>query len=177
MTDDNPDAFLLTLPRRRAGSGALIVNTNGRLLLVEPRYKSTWEIPGGIVESGEDPRTACAREIREEIGLDIRPGRLLVLEHQTDPPPRGDSIMFVYDGGTLTDDAPIRLRHEELLSYRFVDAADLASLLNPRLANRMHHALCARADGTTVELSSGTGSGTGSGTSSSAGSGTSNSAV
>ena len=33
-----------------------------------------WELPGGKVEPGEDPRQALHREIQEELGLEIRLG-------------------------------------------------------------------------------------------------------
>jgi 8-oxo-dGTP diphosphatase len=36
-----------------------------------------WELPGGKVERGEDPRNALHREIREELGVDIEIGALL----------------------------------------------------------------------------------------------------
>ena len=155
MSNQDRDAYYLSLPKRRAGSGALLTDLAGRILVVEPRYKATWEIPGGIVEAGEDPRTTCRRECMEELGLDIVPGRLLAIEHKTENPPHGDSIMFVYDGGTLGDDVPIHLPDAELRRYQFVAADDLDQYLSPRLANRLRQARHARATGSTIELVNG----------------------
>lgn len=158
-TMDDPgfdlDAFYRDLPRRYLGAGALITDAEERVLVVEPAYKATWEIPGGLVDAGEAPRTACARELREELGLALVPGRLLVMDHQTLPPPRHDSIMFVYDGGTLADPATIVLQATELRSFRFLPPEDLGSVLNPRLAGRMQDALRARHEGILIERQDG----------------------
>jgi ADP-ribose pyrophosphatase len=32
----------------------------------------TWELPAGLVESGEDPEQTCRRELKEETGLDAQ---------------------------------------------------------------------------------------------------------
>ncbi|MFA5401229.1 MAG: NUDIX hydrolase [Dehalococcoidia bacterium] len=43
-----------------------------------PELVGTWEFPGGMVEYGEDPEEALARECREELnGQKIKIGRLL----------------------------------------------------------------------------------------------------
>jgi ADP-ribose pyrophosphatase YjhB (NUDIX family) len=53
----------------------------GRVLICEPTYKEVWEAPGGAVEEGESPREAAAREVKEELGLVVEPGRLLGLDY------------------------------------------------------------------------------------------------
>jgi 8-oxo-dGTP pyrophosphatase MutT (NUDIX family) len=39
------------------------------VLLVDPVYRDTWDLPGGAVEAEESPHAAC-REVAEELGLD-----------------------------------------------------------------------------------------------------------
>ena len=60
----------------------MIRDSRGRVLVVEPTYKTSWELPGGSVEADESPRDACAREVEEELGLVLHPGRLLCFEWQ-----------------------------------------------------------------------------------------------
>ena len=52
-----------------------VIEKDGRVLVAQrPPDKLLplkWEFPGGKVEPGEDPATAIAREIREELGCDI----------------------------------------------------------------------------------------------------------
>ncbi len=55
------------LPKKRVGSGVAIVDQEMRVLLVEPTYKETWEVPGGMVELDESPREAARRECFEEL--------------------------------------------------------------------------------------------------------------
>ena len=59
--------------------GGLVYDGRGRLLLVrranEPG-RGRWSVPGGRVEPGETDATALVREMREETGLTVEPGRL-----------------------------------------------------------------------------------------------------
>jgi 8-oxo-dGTP diphosphatase len=60
--------------------GAVIRDGAGRLLLIRRGHepgKGLWSIPGGRVESGESDESALVREVLEETGLIVTPGRLI----------------------------------------------------------------------------------------------------
>jgi mutator protein MutT len=64
-------------------AGALIVD---RALLVAQRQRppdlaGLWELPGGKVAPGETEVTALARELREELGVDVVVGERTVDVH------------------------------------------------------------------------------------------------
>jgi ADP-ribose pyrophosphatase YjhB (NUDIX family) len=147
--------FLAGLPRKVAAAGALVTDPEGRVLIVKPTYKPRWEVPGGCIETGETARQACRRELAEELGLTFQVGRLLVVEHQTAPEEKGDSIMFIYDGGVLAGVEGLALGHSEIEEARFVDETRFGEFLPPRQARRMAQALRARQQGELVEMVNG----------------------
>lgn len=88
------------LPRKRAISQMLIRDPDGRVLLCGLTYKQDWDLPGGVVEVGESPQVAVAREVEEELDLTIPVGALLLTDWL---PPWGgwdDALCLVFDGGT-----------------------------------------------------------------------------
>jgi hypothetical protein len=95
------------------------------------------------------------REVCEELGIELEVGRLLCLEWQGPEPERTESLMAVYDGGTLPAGAMLALPSDELASYAFVPEDDLDGFLVPRLARRVRAALRAQDDGRLVELEDG----------------------
>jgi putative (di)nucleoside polyphosphate hydrolase len=54
----------------RAGAGAMIVNADGHILVIERAdIAGAWQMPQGGLEEEEDPLDAAYREIAEETGI------------------------------------------------------------------------------------------------------------
>ena len=98
-----------------------------RFLLVKRGHEpdaGLWSLPGGRIEAGESDAEALVREMREETGLVVIPGRLLGSVRRPAP---GGRVLEINDyeaavtGGTLAagDDAA---------EVRWVDAGELATL-------------------------------------------------
>lgn len=82
---------------------ALVVVRRGHrfLLTQEKKYGSTWSIPGGRVEPGENLVDAAVREVHEETGVPVRIDGILRVEHS----PREENVrMRVLFTGTPIDD-------------------------------------------------------------------------
>jgi len=75
---------LLWFIRRPETTGALVaVWYQGRVLLVKNSYRPQLTLPGGYIRPREDRRTAAARELREEVGINVQPKRLVHAYHGT----------------------------------------------------------------------------------------------
>ena len=66
---------------------AAIIEDKGKILIAQRNpeaYKGLkWEFPGGKIEEGESPQECLAREIKEELGLEIEVGEIFdVIYHQ-----------------------------------------------------------------------------------------------
>jgi 8-oxo-dGTP diphosphatase len=143
------------IARAETAAGALFVDHDGQVLIVEPTYKPRWEVPGGAVERGETPREACGRALHEELGLELPVGRLLAVDWA--PLVREERIRYVFDGGILTDDQLDRivLPPDELTSWAYIPPEELFVMMSPRLMRRVTAALEARKTGVTVYLEHG----------------------
>lgn len=132
-----------TQPRKRVGADVLPRDRQGRILLVDPRYKPDWDLPGGMSEANEPPAATARRELKEELGLDIGIGALLAVDWVSPHGPWDDSLMFIFDGGTLSDQqiASLSLPDGELRALEFCTEQDAAKRLRPYLWLRAAAAL------------------------------------
>ena len=152
--DDDLARLWASLPRKRVGAGVIILDPDGRVLLVNPTYKLGWEGPGGLVEAGESPRSAASREILEELGIDLEIGPMLLCDWAAPGHRPDDGVMFLYQGGQI-DEQAIRLASGELSEWRWCAKQDVRELLHPAKARRVNAAIDARLGGAFTELEDG----------------------
>lgn len=53
-----------------------------------------WEFPGGKMEDGETPQQACERELAEELGVQVKAGKVL-LTHQIKMASDAFELLFI----------------------------------------------------------------------------------
>lgn len=135
---------MFVLPEIPASAGAILLDEEGRLLILKPTYKSGWTVPGGVMEAdGETPWEACRREVAEETGIEVTRGRLVCVD--TRPAKNGGKLglRFLFHCGTLTPEqvAGIRLQEYEVSEYRFATIPEALELLRPAIRRRVKKAL------------------------------------
>jgi len=61
--------------------GALVVNKQGKILLTKShKWFDKYTLPGGHIEVGETMKEAVAREVKEEVGLDVEVAEMLLMQ-------------------------------------------------------------------------------------------------
>ena len=151
------DVYLASLARKRMAAGALCRDHAGRILLVDPVYRDTWDLPGGVVEAEESPHAACRREVGEEVGLDRAIGRVLAVDWVPSQPECPEELVVIYDGGVLADAdiAAITVPREEIGGFAFFSPEHVAAQVRPVVGRRIDACLPALANGTVAALEDG----------------------
>ena len=111
-----------------------VVRQEGRILLQRRKDDGRWGLPGGAIDPGEAPAQAVMREVYEEVGLRVRPVRLMgvlgafPLFHHAYP--NGDQVHLIVSvfecavvGGEL------ECRDGEATELRYFDVDEVPALL------------------------------------------------
>lgn len=83
-------------------ASAVVIDTNGRIVLQRRRDNEMWALPGGGMEIGESVAACAIRETREETGLDVK--IIGIVGIYSDP-----KHVFAYDDGEVRQEFSICL--------------------------------------------------------------------
>ncbi len=113
--------------RPRTEGVCIAVWWDGRLLLVEHSYKAGYGLPAGGRRRKETPRDAAARELREEVGIEVAPDALQPAGHMQTSALGNEDHLDVFE--LRFDHEPsLRVDGREILSARFHARADVPGL-------------------------------------------------
>ena len=98
-------------PERQRVAAYALLTRDGDVLLTQmssrTRIEGRWTLPGGGIDHGEDPRDALRREVYEETGLRVEPGRVIDVHATHFVGSRADGVVENYHGIHLIFEAEI----------------------------------------------------------------------
>jgi 8-oxo-dGTP diphosphatase len=108
---------------RRGGTNVVLVTQRKKGAHLE----GLWELPGGKIDEGEEPRAALVRELREELGIEVTVGAPVeVTSHRY--PEKHVLLLFFEATRVPSSPEPTAL---DVADLRWADAAMLATLQFP----------------------------------------------
>ncbi|TDD63676.1 NUDIX hydrolase [Actinomadura rubrisoli] len=123
--------------RHSVSVAGVVVDDQGRALLIQRRDNGHWEAPGGVLELDEDILTGLRREIEEETGLQVTPTALTGVYKNMTPGIVALVLRCKAEAGSLR-------QSDETSAFRWVTADEVAELADEAFAIRVQDALAAR---------------------------------
>ena len=116
----------------------VVIDEDGRVLVIERRDNGHWESPGGILELGETFEEGVRREVLEETGVQVS---VVALTGVYKNMSRG-IVALVYRCSIV---AGHPRTSSEAISVRWVDRDQIDDLMSPAYAVRVHDAFATTA--------------------------------
>jgi ADP-ribose pyrophosphatase YjhB (NUDIX family) len=121
-------------PKHSVSVAGIVIDDNGRVLVIRRRDNGRWEPPGGVLELEESFEDGVRREVEEETGVPVTVDQLTGVYKNM----RRAVVALVFRCRPLAQ----RPRETaEAIAVRWVEPAEVASLMDPAYAVRVTDAL------------------------------------
>jgi ADP-ribose pyrophosphatase YjhB (NUDIX family) len=108
----------------------VVIDENGRALIIQRRDNAHWELPGGVLERDETITDGLLREVKEETGLIVEPITLTGVYKNMSL----SVIALVFrcqpTGGALTENS-------EVIGFRWIPETEVSSIMSEAYAVRI----------------------------------------
>lgn len=106
--------------------GTLIKNRDEKIILVKShkwKQGKVYSIPGGHIEHGETIENACKREVKEEVGLDIKLDKVLFVQEAVFPKDyyKSNKHFIFLECLCSADSERVKLDNREMQDYLWVE--------------------------------------------------------
>ena len=118
-------------PTHQVGVGALILNQEGNMLVVQEKsgpaaVHGLWKMPTGLLDPSEDVGDAAVRELKEETGLDGTVERILGIR-QAHSPGRASDLFFICKLRLNNVHQIPKLQEEEIVALQWMSPTEYAN--------------------------------------------------
>lgn len=132
------DYFVLEYPD---WANAIAVTEEGKIIMVK-QYRHggnivSLEIPGGVIDDGEDPETAVKRELLEETGYSFKTCKLAVTLYPNPATSNNRTFTYLLTGGVKTHEQ--HFDEHEILSVEEYTVAEVHQLLKDQKIDQALH--------------------------------------
>lgn len=113
-----------------------IVMHEGKMLLLkrsktDVRRPLQWDLPGGLLDPGEDLIEGVSREVQEEAGLTLNSPKVVFSQNgirewkDTDGAHKTNNVWIYYAGKVTNDDVTLSFEHSEYVWVTIQDAIEM----------------------------------------------------
>lgn len=124
---ENSESRLPHGPTHQVGIGALVINEDGKMLVVQEKTGPAsefklWKMPTGLLDPGEDIGIAAKRELMEETNLDAELVKVLCFRQAHAGGDRGSDLFFIcLMSPVATHEQKVKAQEEEIEAVMWMD--------------------------------------------------------
>jgi 8-oxo-dGTP diphosphatase len=111
---------------------AVIIRGDGLVLVMrDPRggNEALWELPGGRLNEGEVPEEGLAREIKEELGIEVMVGNVVYIAQFYQYSENRNALMIAYVTKMMDQKAELVLEEGEVAEVKWVSRENYQTLV------------------------------------------------
>ncbi len=126
MAEDIPEALLLA----QVGQKILLIK-EGKVLMCRGNkgfLQDLWDFPGGRMHTGEQPKEALMRELKEEMGVDFIIGAPLFTAVTYNTPTNIPRYYVVFESQLADPNAEFTVAKDEISEVRWIRQDEIAAL-------------------------------------------------